>query len=144
MHTLRRRGCPRLANLPPTISAWKAVPNWHTRDVLPSRQYKDYGLLSPHILVSLVCTGLLIVLPSRQVWTSNYISIAQRKSPYAGRFRGSLLRSSFVSSPFQVRSLRPPSNSPEWEGLKIVLQAIGQSRGRQTAFKQKGFKPMIY
>ena len=54
-------------------SAWKAVPDLLSyitfRDVLPSRQYKDYGLQSPHILVSLVCTGLLIVLPSRQFAT---------------------------------------------------------------------------
>ena len=55
------------------IPAWKAVHDWSSctkfRDVLPSRQYKDYGLISPHILVSLVCTGLLIVLPSRQFET---------------------------------------------------------------------------
>jgi len=57
VHTRRRRGCPRIVNLPPTISAWKAVPNWHTHDVLPSRQKNNNGLLSPHILVSLVCTG---------------------------------------------------------------------------------------
>ena len=46
------------------------------RDVLPSRQYKDYEFQSPHILVSLVCTGLLIVLPSRQFQTpETYIAL---------------------------------------------------------------------
>ena len=36
-------------------------------DVLPSRQKDGIGSIPPHILVSLVCTGLLIVLPSRQL-----------------------------------------------------------------------------
>ena len=49
------------------------------------------------------------------------------------------VRFSSVSEPFQVRSLRPPSNSPEGEGLKIVLQAIDQSRGNN-----KAFEPTIY
>ena len=64
-------------------------------------------------------------------------NFASRNKKIASHIYKVQVRFSFVSSPFQVRSLRPPSNSPEGEGLKIVLQAIEQSRGRQTAFKQK-------
>ena len=59
--------------LPPSLPAWKAVPDWLSRmiscDVLPSRQIKDWRLTPRTSSFSLVCTGLLIVLPSRQVRT---------------------------------------------------------------------------
>ena len=38
--------------LPPSLLAWKAVPDWLSRmtfrDVLPSRQQKDWGLIPAH------------------------------------------------------------------------------------------------
>ena len=44
--------------------------------VLPSRQKLGIGAIPPHILVSLVCTGLRIVLSSRQFWTSDFFTTA--------------------------------------------------------------------
>ena len=98
------------------LSAWKAVHDWLSdmtfRDVLPSRQnIWIMGLIPAHprftrmygvthsiaFQASLdfrlhIRRGYRKVSLRRGSWRG---SIAQRKSPYAGRFRGSFIRSLF-------------------------------------------------
>ena len=62
-HTRQRRGCLRIANHHLQYQPGRL---YLISDVLPSRQLDGAGIISPHILVSLICTGLLMVLPSRQ------------------------------------------------------------------------------
>ena len=84
-HTRRRRGCPRI-NQPLPLPAWKAVPNGLSyttfRDILPSRQKKEGLYKYPaHPSLRSVCTGLLIVLPSRQFTTIEICHLPQNLYP---------------------------------------------------------------
>ena len=72
VHSRRRRECTRIKGYRHPYQPGRlyiiATLYMTFRDVLPSRQYNNYGFNPPHILVSLACTGLLIVLSSRQFW----------------------------------------------------------------------------
>ena len=73
-HTWRRRECPRIKLLYPFISlegcTWLAYSRCTALQAVGGC-FRN----SPHILVALVCTGLLIVLPSRQYGTSETMII---------------------------------------------------------------------
>ena len=56
------------------LAAWKAVPDW--RCTALQAEIGDWRYIPPHILVSLVCTGLRIVLSSRQFCTCELFTTA--------------------------------------------------------------------
>ena len=73
-------------NQPLPLPVWKAVPNGLSyttfRDVLPSRQKKEGLYKYPaHPSLRSVCTGLLIVLPSRQFTTIEICHLPQNLYP---------------------------------------------------------------